>query len=119
MRVRHDARAAGAQLRFARGGVFERHFVVEASVAGFDQAIVVCPKVKQHGFLQPFVHDPLAVAFFRDAQLARVEALQAFLERLRQPTLDGRGSDFLAPIPGGFDRALEGVRHGRQSYRGR
>src|ERR1700694_5151141 len=39
-RVRHDACAAGAQLRFGGGGVLQRHLVVEAGKPGVHRDVV-------------------------------------------------------------------------------
>jgi hypothetical protein len=66
------------------GGELVRYLVEIAHRAAIDQAVVLQPERKQHGFLEPLVRDPVAVDFLGDAQAAFVELAENFGGRLRR-----------------------------------
>src|SRR6516165_8315819 len=104
-RVRHDADPAAPQLRFADGGIFEWHLVVEAREAAIHQAILAYPEREQHRFLQPFVDGPAALARLGDAQLAAIEERKALLQCFIQLARQMRSAQRSAPLEGGVDDA--------------
>ena len=73
--ARHDARAELAELRFIEIGEARRHLVPERRGLGLDQLHFLRAEIQQHGFLQPFVDQPAAIAIgLRHAEFAGFQA---------------------------------------------
>jgi hypothetical protein len=72
-------------------------------VAGFHRPVVIKSERQQHGFFQPLIHLPLAIALLGDAGLAGVEHRQGLLDRAAQ--FGGRilGIEFRPTLEGGVD----------------
>ena len=118
-RAAHHRARHGAEARFLETiGVpaleLGRHLVPPGRAAGGagHRRVVAQPERQQHGFLQPLVDGPCAVAAaLGDARLAAVEQVERGLDRLAHRAFGG-GRDVVALLEGVVDGLGEiGVRH--------
>src|SRR5450631_2542837 len=127
--VGRDVRAAPcdrgrdhAHASLGKRGVVElrelrRNLVVEAKGrAGRRQAdgrVVGEPERQQYRLLEPLMRDPVAAAFFRDAQSTGVEIGDDGCNGVPNHSVSGAWRQFGAPLPGGIDGLLQVLHEGR------
>ena len=56
------------------------HLVKEGQVAGADHFVRIKLEAQKNGFFDPFVRDPIAVNFFRDAKFSLLKQFDDFID---------------------------------------
>ena len=103
----------------SKSGEARRNLVPERRRIGFDEFHVLRAEIQQHGFLQPFVDRPAALAVgLGDAEFAGLQAVDHALDGRPRRALDLLGRQHRAPFPGAVDHEAQFVDARRRGFAG-